>query len=235
MPQFLTVANIISPDEKQVIAGNERVMRARLSDAEFFYQKDLSTPLENYRNDLKRVVFQTKLGSLYTKSEALAAMASELAKQLQCDETMAQQASQLAKCDLRTEMVGEFPELQGEMGRIYAQKERLPKEVSLALFEQYLPRFANDKLPETQTGTILAIADRLLNLVGIFGVGQIPSGEKDPFALRRAAIGICRIFLEKKLELDLMSLLITAEDIWLKQGANFAATTTLDQVYDFII
>jgi glycyl-tRNA synthetase beta chain len=234
LPQFLTVANIISSDEKQVIAGNERVMRARLSDAEFFYQKDLATPLANYRDDLKRVVFQTKLGSLYTKSEALAAMANDLAKQLKSNEAIARQAGQLAKCDLRTEMVSEFPELQGEMGRIYAQKECLSHEVSAALFEQYLPRFANDKLPETQTGMILAIADRLLNLVGIFGASQIPTGEKDPFALRRAAIGLCRIFLEKKLELDLMSLLITAEDIWLKHGANITASM-IDPVYDFII
>lgn len=235
LPYFLTVSNLVSHDAQQVIVGNERVMRARLSDAEYFYQKDLNVSLENYVDDLKRVVFQAKLGSLHAKSEALIELATYVAAQLKFPENFVRQAARLAKCDLRTQMVGEFPELQGEMGKIYAQKERLPQEVCEALFEQYLPRFANDELPAFESGIALALADRMLNLVGIFGIGQIPTGDKDPFALRRAAIGTCRIILDKQINLPLFGFIIAAEDAWRKQGAQFETSDLSDKVYDFII
>ncbi len=235
LPHFLTTTNILSKDEKIVIAGNERVMRARLSDAEFFYQQDLRIPLENYAEDLKKVIFQIQLGSLYAKSQALASFSKVLAVQLKFDQDLVEQAACLAKCDLRTQMVGEFPELQGEMGQIYAKKQGLAPEIADALLEQYLPRFANDILPSTPTGITLALADRLLNLVGIFGIGQIPTGEKDPFGLRRAAIGVCRIILDKQLNLALKSLLREAQLAWQERGTQFAATNVVSEVHAFLM
>jgi glycyl-tRNA synthetase beta chain len=235
LAKFLTVSNIISQDEQKVLTGNERVMRARLSDAEFFYQKDLQASLESYLEDLKTVVFQAQLGSVYAKSQALAELATYLAQTLSFPEQPAYQAGLLAKCDLRTQMVGEFPELQGEMGKIYATKQNMPKAVADALFEQYLPRFSQDELPVTETGIVIALADRLLNLVGIFGIGQIPTGEKDPFALRRAAIGVCRIILDKCLNLKLIPVLVQAKALWEKENANFSASDVVDKVFDFIM
>ncbi len=233
---FLTVSNLVSDNPLQVVIGNARVMNARLNDAEFFYQQDLLTPLADYLPSLKQVVFQTKLGSLYTKSEAVAKMAGYLAKVFNFKNTEIKEAAMLAKCDLRTQMVGEFPELQGEMGAIYATKSGYSNAISQAIFEQYLPRFANDELPTTPMGLCLALADRLMNLVGIFAIGLIPTGEKDPFGLRRAAIGICRLLIENQLNLNLTETLIQAETIWRSLGANFNdANGCIERTQEFII
>lgn len=205
------------------------------SDISIFYQKDLLIPLQNYCEDLKKVVFQAQLGTVYAKTKALAGLATDVARSLAYEEKSAYEAGLLAKSDLRTQMVGEFPELQGEMGQIYARQQGLAENIADALFEQYLPRFANDQLPNSHTGIALALADRLLNLVGIFAIGQIPTGEKDPFALRRAAIGVCRIILEKQLRLQLLPLLISAKTSWQNQGVVIKTSDVVDQVYDFII
>lgn len=207
LPCFITIANLISRDVAQVIKGNERVVTARLADAAFFYEMDSQQSLQIYLTKLKQVVFQKKLGSLFAKAERLARLSRILAPFWQFDEQLAEQAGMLAKADLTTLMVGEFPELQGIMGFYYAKQQALPEAVAIALKEHYLPRFAGDSLPLTALGCMLALADRLDTLVGLFAAGEIPTGDKDPFGLRRAALGIVRIFVEKQLKLDLVNLL----------------------------
>jgi glycyl-tRNA synthetase beta chain len=207
MPRFVTVANIESPDPAQVIAGNERVVRPRLADAAFFYGVDRKLSLESRREALGRVTFQTRLGSLHDKSERVRLLAEAVAAAIGGDAALARRAAELAKCDLLTSMVGEFPELQGIMGRYYAQHDGEPAEVCEAIREQYLPRFAGDALPETRTGMALATADKLDTIVGIFAIGQRPTGTRDPFGLRRAALGLLRISIERRLDLDLKSLI----------------------------
>ncbi|MCS5586945.1 MAG: glycine--tRNA ligase subunit beta [Porticoccaceae bacterium] len=207
LPAFITVANIQSKDPKQVIDGNERVIRPRLADAAFFYQNDKSVTLESRRASLKQVVFQADLGSVYAKTERVAAVAEQLASKMGADPVLARRAAELSKSDLVTDMVGEFDDLQGTMGRDYALHEGENKEVAEALFEQYLPRFAGDIVPSTSTGTALALADRLDSLVGIFSIGQQPSGSRDPFALRRASLGVLRIMIERDIDLNLIDLI----------------------------
>lgn len=206
-PYFITVSNIDSKDPSQIIEGNEKVVRPRLSDAEFFFLQDQKQPLASRQQKLANMVFQAQLGTLWDKSERIAKLASEIAKLTDGDEAAAKQAGLLAKCDLTSELVGEFPELQGIAGTYYARLEGQPDEVANAIAEQYLPRFAGDKLPQTKTGTALALADRLDTLVGIFGIGQAPTGNKDPFSLRRAAIGILRLLIENKLSISLSQLI----------------------------
>lgn len=206
-PYFITVSNIDSKDPSQIIEGNEKVVRPRLSDAEFFSLQDQKQPLASRQQKLANMVFQAQLGTLWDKSERIAKLASEIAKLTDGDEAAAKQAGLLAKCDLTSELVGEFPELQGIAGTYYARLEGQPGEVANAISEQYLPRFAGDKLPQTKTGTALALADRLDTLVGIFGIGQAPTGNKDPFSLRRAAIGILRLLIENKLSISLSQLI----------------------------
>ena len=206
-PYFITVSNIDSKDPSQIIEGNEKVVRPRLSDAEFFFVQDQKQPLASRQTKLANMVFQAQLGTLWDKSERIARLASGIAKLTDGDEAAAQQAGLLAKCDLTSELVGEFPELQGIAGTYYAKLEGLPDEVANAIAEQYLPRFAGDKLPQTRTGIALALADRLDTLVGIFGIGQAPTGNKDPFSLRRAAIGILRLLIENKLSISLSQLI----------------------------
>lgn len=206
-PYFITVSNIDSKDPSQIIEGNEKVVRPRLSDAEFFFLQDQKQPLANRQQKLANMVFQAQLGTLWDKSERIATLAADIAKLTDGDEAAAKQAGLLAKCDLTSELVGEFPELQGIAGTYYARLEGLPSEVADAIAEQYLPRFAGDKLPQTRTGVALALADRLDTLVGIFGIGQAPTGNKDPFSLRRAAIGILRLLIENKLTVSLSDLL----------------------------
>ncbi|TEU24989.1 glycine--tRNA ligase subunit beta [Alkanindiges illinoisensis] len=206
-PYFITVSNIDSKDPSQIIEGNEKVVRPRLSDAEFFFVQDQKQPLASRQTKLANMVFQAQLGTLWDKSERIAKLASEIAKLTNGDEAAAQQAGLLAKCDLTSELVGEFPELQGIAGTYYAKLEGLPDEVANAIAEQYLPRFAGDKLPQTRTGIALALADRLDTLVGIFGIGQAPTGNKDPFSLRRAAIGILRLLIENRLSISLSQLI----------------------------
>lgn len=210
LPYFITVANIASEDPVQIVDGNERVIRPRLSDAAFFYELDKKTSLESLRTRLQAIVFQAQLGTVYDKTQRVAALAVTIAQQLGADEKLAQRAGLLCKSDLVTNMVGEFDNMQGIAGRYYALNDGEHAEVAAAMNEQYMPRFAGDALPQTTTGAILAVADRLDTLAGIFGIGQQPTGSKDPFALRRASIAVLRILVEKKLDLDLRALLTFA-------------------------
>lgn len=212
LPHFITVSNIASQDPSQVIAGNERVILPRLSDAAFFWDTDRKQPLANRQQQLKTIVFQNKLGTVYDKSQRVAKIAAKIAQQIGGDAALAERAAMLAKCDLVTEMVGEFPDLQGIMGRYYARLDGEDSEVAEALDEQYLPRFAGDQLPVTRTGQAVSLAEKLDTLTGLFGIGQPPSGVKDPFALRRAALGVLRIIIENELDLDLAELLDFAAD-----------------------
>jgi glycyl-tRNA synthetase beta chain len=207
LPAFITVANIESTDPAQVIDGNERVIRPRLADAAFFYENDKKTTLESRRSSLKNIVFQADLGSVYDKTQRVAAIAEYLADKMGGQPNLAQRAAELSKSDLVTDMVGEFDDLQGDMGRDYALNDGEHKEVAEALFEQYLPRFSGDIVPDTVTGAAVALADRLDSLMGIFSIGQQPSGSRDPFALRRASLGVLRIILERNLDLDLVDIL----------------------------
>lgn len=205
-PYFITVSNIASKDPAQIIAGNEKVVRPRLSDAEFFFLQDQKQPLASRQDKLKNMVFQAQLGTLWEKTERVAALAVALCPYTAAKPEDAQKAALLSKCDLTSELVGEFPELQGIAGTYYARLEGENFEVSEALGEQYLPKFAGDALPKTKTGTTLALADRLVTLVGIFGIGQAPTGSKDPFALRRSAIGILRLIIENQLDVSINEL-----------------------------
>ncbi|APX91470.1 glycine--tRNA ligase subunit beta [Halomonas sp. 1513] len=206
-PLFITIANIESHEPERVIDGNEKVIRPRLADAAFFYDIDRKTPLAERQAGLTSVVFQQQLGSLADKARRSAIVAHAIAERIGGSSAHAERAALLAKCDLVTEMVLEFPELQGIMGCYYARQDGEPEEVAQALYEQYLPRFATDEIPRSRTGLALALADRLDTLTGIFGIGQRPTGAKDPFALRRAAIGVLNIMVKGELDLDLRELL----------------------------
>lgn len=207
LPHFITISNIESKNPQSVIEGNEKVIRPRLADAKFFYDSDCKNSLESYIEKLKKIVFQNKLGSLFDKSQRVKSLAGFIAKEVNADKALTDRAADLCKCDLMTDMVGEFSDLQGIMGRYYANKDNENKDVAAAMDEIYMPRFAGDQLPTTTTGLILALAERIDTLVGIFGIGQIPTGAKDPFALRRAALGALRLVSEKELDLDLSDLI----------------------------
>lgn len=211
LPMFITVANIDSREPARVVAGNERVIRPRLSDAAFFYETDRKQTLESRREQLRNVVFQADLGTIFDKTERVAALAGTLAANCGGDPADAERAARLSKSDLVTNMVGEFDDLQGVMGRYYALDDGESAEVAEALFEQYLPRFSGDRLPATPTGRALALADRIDTLVGIFGIGQPPSGSRDPFALRRASLGVLRILVEGNIDLNLRPVLERAQ------------------------
>ncbi|HSC67236.1 MAG TPA: glycine--tRNA ligase subunit beta, partial [Cellvibrio sp.] len=208
---FITVANIQSKDPAQIINGNERVIRPRLSDAAFFFETDKKTTLASLRERLKTIVFQAQLGTIFDKTERVAGLAKLIAGKLNADATSAERAAQLCKSDLVTNMVGEFDDMQGIAGFYYAVNDGENAEVAAAMNEQYMPRFAGDQLPATTTGAIIALADRLDTISGIFGIGQQPTGSKDPFALRRASIAVLRILVEKNLALDLRDLLTFAK------------------------
>lgn len=210
-PYFITVANIDSDEPERVIRGNERVIRPRLSDADFFYTTDKKQSLTQHRVKLKTVTFQHKLGSVYDKSERVQALAQYIAKSLDLPATDAVRAASLAKSDLATELVGEFADLQGIAGQYYAINDGETDTVAQAIREHYLPRFASDALPETDAGAIVAMADRLDTLVGIFGIGQQPTGSKDPFALRRASVGLVRLLVEQTRDIDLHDVLNQAK------------------------
>jgi glycyl-tRNA synthetase beta chain len=213
MPNFITVANIASRDPSQIIDGNERVIRPRLSDAAFFFETDKKTTLESLRARLKTIVFQVQLGTVFEKTERVSRLAESIAAQLNANAQLAKRAGLLCKSDLVTNMVGEFDNMQGIAGYYYALNDGEHAEVAAAMNEQYLPRFAGDQLPETMTGILIALADRLDTISGIFGIGQAPTGSKDPFALRRASIAVLRILVEKKLPLDLRALLELAKSL----------------------
>lgn len=207
LPAFVTVANIDSSQPEKIIAGNERVIRPRLADAAFFYETDLKVSLRQRREQLRSIVFQKQLGSVFDKTERVAQLAAYLAQHIGADAKLCEQAAQLSKSDLVSEMVLEFPDLQGIMGEHYARAEQLEASVCRALFEQYLPRYSGDALATSKTGITLGLADRLDTLVGIFAIGQIPSGSSDPFALRRASLAILRILVENQLDMDLASII----------------------------
>lgn len=201
--RFITIANIDSTDPVAVKKGNERVIRPRLNDAAFFWQRDSAKPLADYCPGLQHVVYQQGLGTLADKTERLQKLAVLIASELELDYDKVERAALLAKCDLLTDMVGEFPNLQGTMGKYYALHGGEPHEVALAIEEQYLPRLSGGPLPETIAGRILSLADKIDTLAGLFGLGQGPTGDKDPFGLRRAALGIIRIFIEYELPIPL--------------------------------
>ena len=228
LPHFITVANIESKNPALVIDGNERVIRPRLSDAAFFFETDKKVTLESLRERLKTIVFQAQLGTIYEKTERVAALAVYIAEQLKADKKLAERAGQLCKSDLVTNMVGEFDNMQGIAGYYYALNDGENVDVAAAMNEQYLPRFAGDELPATTTGAIIALADRLDTISGIFGIGQQPTGSKDPFALRRASISVLRILVEKKLNLDLRDLLNFAK-------AQHKALTVGDELVDTVL
>jgi len=223
LPAFITVSNIPSRDPGQVKAGNERVVRPRLSDAAFFFDNDQRQTLASRIGSLADVVFQKKLGSLRDKSERVSALAEEIATSLGVDAEQASRAAMLAKCDLVTAMVGEFPDLQGVMGHYYAAHDGEPALVGQAIEEQYLPRFAGDLLPQGDPGRVLAVAEKLDTLVGIFAIGQRPSGTRDPFGLRRSALGALRIIIECEMDLDLLQHLRSA-------AARTPGCTQVDEV-----
>jgi len=232
MPYFITLANIESKDPQQVIEGNEKVIRPRLADAAFFFDTDKKQPLEARIEKLKSVVFQQQLGTIYEKTQRIEGLAAAIANLIGGDGQYAQRAASLSKCDLMTDMVFEFTELQGLMGYHYALHDGEAEEVAQALDEQYMPRFAGDNLPSTRTGIALAIADRLDTLTGLFGINQPPTGSKDPFALRRAALGVLRIIVEHKLDIDLHELLSIA----VAQHQDLPAAEGLaDRVLDFML
>jgi glycyl-tRNA synthetase beta chain len=208
--EFIAVANIESRAPDKVRDGNERVVRPRLADAAFFWDSDRRERLDSRRAMLQNVTFQAKLGSLHDKSERVGRLAVRIAESLDADASLARRAAELSKCDLLTLMVGEFPELQGLMGKYYAQHDGEPPEVCAALEEQYWPRFAGDRVPETRTGIAVALADKLDTLAGIFAIGQKPTGTRDPFGLRRAALGVLRTILERQIDLDLRQLIESA-------------------------
>ena len=186
------------------------MIRPRLADAAFFYTTDLKTSLQAHRESLKHIVFQAQLGTIYDKTARVSELAAHLAPATGADPAYARRAGELSKSDLVSNMVNEFDDLQGVMGRYYALNDGEPHEVADALLEQYLPRFAGDAVPSSATGATLALADRLDTIVGIFGIGQQPSGSRDPFALRRASLGVLRILVERKIELDLKSAIAAA-------------------------
>ncbi|MFT5930034.1 MAG: glycyl-tRNA synthetase beta chain [Oceanospirillaceae bacterium] len=207
LPLFLTVSNIISKDPRCVIAGNERVIRPRLADAAFFFETDKKTTLESRNTALGKVVFQAQLGTVLDKTRRVAKLASRIATLIGADSALAARAATLSKADLNTNMVLEFSDLQGLMGHVYALNDGEDATVAAALEQHYWPKFAGDRLPESATASAVAIADRLDTLVGLFGIGQPPTGSKDPYALRRATVGLLRIIIEQDLELDLAVLL----------------------------
>jgi len=231
--RFLIVSNIETTKPNAIISGNERVVRPRLSDARFFFKQDQKRPLASRVVDLEKVVYHNQLGNQLDRTKRVQGIATEIAKQLGADEKLAQRAAEIAKTDLLTDMVGEFPELQGVMGNYYAKHDGENAEVAAACSEHYMPRFAGDALPQTQTGTILAIADKLETLVGIWGVGLAPTGDKDPYALRRHALGICRLLLEKNLSLSLPALIELARSQFPQPEVQEKAQVA--DVYAFII
>jgi glycyl-tRNA synthetase beta chain len=230
MPCFITMSNIESREPDKVREGNERVVRPRLADAAFFWEQDRKQPLASRGAALDGITFQAKLGSLGDKTRRVRTLAGEIAAAMHGGRAAAERAAELCKCDLVTAMVGEFPELQGIMGRYYAILDAEPQEVADAIREHYLPRSAGDALPMSNAGMALALADKLDTLAGIFAIGQKPSGTRDPFGLRRAAIGVLRLLIERRLDLDLRGLIERAVAL-----QPVTAARTADEVYDYIL
>ena len=217
--RFLIVSNLQTDDPSAIVGGNERVVRPRLSDAKFFFEQDKKKTLESRLPLLASVVYHNKLGTQAERTERVTILASSIARRLGYDVPLAERGARLAKVDLLTDMVGEFPELQGIMGTYYARHDGEHEEVALAASEHYQPRFAGDALPSTNTGLTAALADKLETLVGIWAIGLQPTGEKDPFALRRHALGVMRMLVEKRLPLAISDLLADAAAVFEGQAA----------------
>ena len=232
MPNFIFVANIESSDPQQIISGNEKVVRPRLADAEFFFKTDRKQRLEDNLPRLETVLFQQQLGTLRDKTDRLEALAGWVASKIGADVNHATRAGLLAKCDLMTNMVFEFTDTQGVMGMHYARHDGESEDVALALKEQYQPRFAGDELPSTDVSAALAIAEKMDTLAGIFGIGQHPKGDKDPFALRRAALGVLRIIVEKGYQLDLVEMTEEAVRLY---GDKLTNKNVVDDVVEFML
>lgn len=232
LSRFVFVSNIESKDPRQVIKGNEKVIRPRLADAEFFFKTDKKYTLDSRLNSLKSVLFQKQLGTLHEKSLRIAELAKNIAQSLKVDGELAYRAGLLSKTDLMTDMVMEFPDVQGVMGMHYARHDGEAEAVAVALNEQYMPRFSGDKLPRSLISSSVALADKIDSLVGIFGIGQIPKGDKDPFALRRAAIGVLRIIVELDLPLDLLDLVKASALLF---GDKVSSKGLEESVVDFIL
>jgi len=230
--KFIFVTNIESKDPKQVIFGNEKVIRPRLADAEFFFKTDKKQTLESRLSTLESVLFQKQLGTLKAKSMRIAHLSRVIAEQLGENSDDAYRAGLLSKTDLMSDMVLEFPQVQGTMGKYYALNDGENKAIAQALEDQYRPRYAGDSLPEATIGCAVAISDKIDTLVGIFGINQPPKGDKDPFALRRAAIGVIRIIIEKQLDLDLVTLIAESINLFDDKLVN---ENTADNVFDFIM
>jgi glycyl-tRNA synthetase beta chain len=228
LPNFITIANIESKDPQQIIEGNERVIRPRLADAAFFFETDKKFTLADRRETLRKVTFQHQLGSVWDKTERVARLAAYLAPFVGAEVSDAQRAGQLCKSDLVSEMVLEFDNMQGIAGRYYAINDGESQGVAEAMQEQYLPKFAGDALPVHPTGVAVALADRIDTMVGIFGIGQKPTGAKDPFALRRASLGVLRIVIESKIDIDLRELLTFAAE-------GFDSLPKADSVVDSVL
>ena len=235
MPAFITVSNIESPSPELVRAGNERVVRPRLADAEFFWEQDRRQTLEARLAVLANVTFQAQLGSQASRTQRITALARSIATSIGAEVEAAARAATLAKCDLVTAMVGEFPELQGVMGRYYALADGERAAVAQAIGEHYSPRGAGDALPASDIGDAVALADKIDTLAGIFATGQKPSGTRDPFGLRRAAIGVLRIVLEHRLELDLLALIGQAVSLQPLPDIAARASALGTEIYDFIL
>ena len=230
--QFIFITNIESKDPNQVIFGNEKVIRPRLADAEFFFKTDKKQKLEDRLESLESVLFQKQLGTLKSKSVRIASLSEFIAGIIGENTQDANRAGLLSKTDLMSEMVLEFPQVQGTMGKYYAQHDGENEAVAQALEDQYKPRFSGDTLPEGNIGCAVAIADKVDTLVGIFGINQQPKGDKDPFALRRAAIGLIRIIIEKQLELDIADLLAKSIELY---GDKLTNENTLAEVVEFVL
>ncbi len=230
--KFIFVTNIESKDPQQVIFGNEKVIRPRLADAEFFFKTDKKQTLESRLTTLETVLFQKQLGTLKDKSERIAHLSHLIAEQIGEDGVDAYRAGLLSKTDLMSDMVLEFPQVQGTMGKYYALNDGESEAIAQALEDQYRPRYAGDSLPEATIGCAVAISDKIDTLVGIFGINQPPKGDKDPFALRRAAIGVIRIIIEKQLDLDLVTLIAESINLF---GDKLINENTADNVFHFIM
>ncbi len=235
LPYFITLSNIDSKKPEYVKAGNEKVVRPRFVDAEFFWKQDRQTRLGERLESLGKVVYQQKLGTLFDKVQRVAKLVSILAAEMGVDVPMAERAALISKCDLMTDMVGEFPALQGVMGRYYAEHDGEPAEVAIAMDEQYKPRFAGDTLPESRLGQIISIADKLDSIVGIFAIDQVPTGDKDPFALRRAALGILRIAIEQRLDTDVIKLIEKSIESYQDKLPKIKKQDLQNKCYEFIM
>lgn len=229
--KFLVVSNISPSDASAVIGGNERVVRPRLADAKFFFDQDRKKTLASRVEGLGKVVYHNKLGTQGERTQRVRAIAEVIAKRLNADVAGVQRAAELAKTDLVTDMVGEFPELQGTMGRYYALNDGLSADVADAIEDHYKPRFAGDELPRNSVGVIVALADKLETLVGMFGIGNLPTGDKDPFALRRHALGVIRMLVEKDLPLGLAELVESAQPVF-GDKIQDASVALVDFIYD---